>query len=212
MLFDFGGVLTTSVLESLRAFGAQYNDPNLIARLFRKGERGGHLLVAVEEGRITRPEYEAGLAKALGALGIVVEARGLVRRMHGRVHRDHDMIALVAELRHCGYRVGLLSNSLGEGSYEGFDLPAMFDAVTISGQIGFRKPSHRAYQIACENLGAVPGETIMVDDLEQNIAAAVRLGLAGVVHRDAASTRAALMALLVPSSNGQAVHANPPPR
>ncbi|MEV7192163.1 HAD-IA family hydrolase [Streptomyces sp. NPDC093510] len=112
------------------------------------------------------------------------------------------MIALVAALRACGHRAGLLSNSLGDHCYDGFDLPAMFDAVTVSGDIGVRKPSRRAYATACERLGVRPEETVMVDDLPQNIAAAERLGIAGIVHRDAATTAAELARLLAPPTAG----------
>lgn len=72
----------------------------------------------------------------------------------------------------------------------------MFDAVTISGEIGVRKPSREAYRIACERLGTAPEQTIMVDDLEQNLRAAGRLGMGAVLHRDAADTAAQLGSLL----------------
>lgn len=196
VLFDFGGVLTTSVVAGFRAFGARYGDAGLPLRLLGKGEPGGDLLIALEEGRIGRAEFEAGFAEIMGHRGVVVQPDGLIRRMQADVRPDPATIDLVAELRAEGRPVGLLSNSLGEGSYDGFDLPAMFDAVTISGEIGVRKPSRRAYRIACENLGVPPEQTVMVDDLEQNIAAAAELGLGGVVHRDAASTRAALTTML----------------
>lgn len=199
MLFDFGGVLTTSVLSAFRTFGAAYGDPALPLRLLGKGERGGELLVAHEEGRISQDEFEAGFSEILAGhgVGVGVEPSGLIRRMQAGLRPDPATIELVESLRAEGRPVGLLSNSFGDDCYTGFDLHAMFDAVTISGEIGIRKPSRRAYQIACDNLGVVPEETVMVDDLEQNIAAAARVGIAGVVHRDAATTRTELASLLV---------------
>jgi putative hydrolase of the HAD superfamily len=106
------------------------------------------------------------------------------------------MIAVVRRLRARGWRTGLLSNSLGDDCYAGFDLPSMFDTVTLSRDIAARKPSRLAYRIAGERLGAAPEQAVMVDDLEQNVAAARRLGMAGVIHRDAAATSAALAGLL----------------
>lgn len=197
VLFDFGGVLTTSVLSAFRAFGAAYGDPHLPLRLLGKGERGGELLVAHEEGRISQDEFEAGFSEILAGHGVGVEPSGLIRRIQAGLRPDPATIELVASLRAEGRPVGLLSNSFGDDCYAGFDLHAMFDAVTISGEIGIRKPSRRAYQIACDNLGVAPEETVMVDDLEQNIAAAARVGIAGVVHRDAATTRTELASLLV---------------
>ncbi|MET9499938.1 HAD family phosphatase [Streptomyces sp. NPDC006552] len=204
VLFDFGGVLTTSVIAAFtrldHALGAE---PGQVLRLLSKDARSSALLVAHEEGRIGEREFEHGFAARLRAHGIEAEdAQGrprLLSRLQAGLRPDADTIALVARLRSDGYRVGLLSNSLGDDCYAGFDLPALFDAVTVSGEIGVRKPSQRAYALACERLGARPEETVMVDDLEQNITAAARLGIAGVLHHDARTTAAALARLLGPA-------------
>ncbi|MGV2920654.1 HAD family hydrolase [Streptomyces alfalfae] len=197
VLFDFGGVLTTSVVTAFAGLGAELGgDPGLPLRLLSRDGESSALLVAHEEGRIGEREFEDGFAARLRAHGLTVEGPGLVSRLQARLRPDPETIALVARLRAGGHRVGLLSNSLGDDCYAGFDLPAMFDAVTVSGRIGVRKPSRRAYAIACERLGAPPEATVMVDDLRQNIDAAARLGIAGVVHRDAATTAAELARLL----------------
>ncbi|MFI1680556.1 HAD family hydrolase [Streptomyces sp. NPDC020607] len=201
VLFDFGGVLTTSVVTAFEELGTEIaDDPELLLRLLSKDEESSALLVAHEEGRIKESEFENGLAARLRAHGAPVEGPGLVRRIQTGLRPDPDMITLVATLRAEGRRVGLLSNSLGDRCYDGFDLPGMFDAVTVSGEIGVRKPSRRAYAVACERLGVRPEDTVMVDDLPQNIVAAERLGIAGVVHRDAPTTAAGLAKLLAPPS------------
>ncbi|MFI6873777.1 HAD family hydrolase [Streptomyces sp. NPDC050400] len=200
VLFDFGGVLTTSVVAAFAELSRELGgEPGLLLRMLSKDPESSTLLVDHEEGRIGEREFEDGLALRLRAHGVTAEGPGLVGRLQARLRPDPDMVALVAKVRADGHRVGLLSNSLGDDCYAGFDLPAMFDAVTVSGEIGVRKPSRRAYAIACERLGVAPGETVMVDDLEQNITAAARLGIAGVVHRDAATTARELAALLGPS-------------
>ncbi|WP_409236501.1 HAD family hydrolase [Streptomyces sp. PA5.6] len=210
VLFDFGGVLTTSVVTAFEEIGTELaDDPGLLLRLFSKDEESGALLVAHEEGRIGESEFENGLAARLRDRGAAVEGPGLVRRMQTRLRPDPGTIALVAALRAEGRRVGLLSNSFGDHCYDGFDLPAMFDAVTVSGDIGVRKPSRRAYAIACERLGVRPEDTVMVDDLPQNIVAAERLGIAGVVHRDATTTAAELARLLAPAPGAGADAAAP---
>ncbi len=200
VLFDFGGVLTTAVLSAFTEFGAELGDPRLPLRLLTRDPESSTLLVDHEEGRIGQREFEAGFARRLRAHGVDIADEGLVDRIQSRLHPDPEMIELVANVRAAGYRVGLLSNSLGDDCYAGFDLPAMFDAVTISAEIGIRKPSRRAYLIGCERLGVAPEQTIMVDDLEQNISAAELLGLGGIVHRAAVSTAAELWpALRTPS-------------
>ncbi|MFF1261994.1 HAD family phosphatase [Streptomyces sp. NPDC058321] len=211
VLFDFGGVLTTSLIEAFEAFGATLGvDPRLPLRLLAKDERSGALLVEHEEGRLGQREFEDGFAERLRAHGADIQGPGLLSLMQAGLRPDRAMLDLVAEVRNAGHRVGLLSNSLGDDCYAGFDLESMFDAVVISGEIGVRKPSRRAYAIACERLGTEPGETVMVDDLEHNIVAARRAGLAGILHREAATTAAELRALLhqgVTTAKAQAVQA-----
>ncbi|MFF1688313.1 MULTISPECIES: HAD family hydrolase [unclassified Streptomyces] len=197
VLFDFGGVLTTSVYEAFEALGRALGvDPRLPLRLLAKDERAGALLVDHEEGRIGQREFEDGFAERLRAHGADAQGPGLLSLMQTELRPDRAMLDLVAEVRNAGHCVGLLSNSLGDDCYAGFDLESMFDAVVISGEIGVRKPSRRAYAIACERLGTEPAETVMVDDLEHNIVAARRAGLAGIVHREAAATAQELRSLL----------------
>lgn len=197
VLFDFGGVLTSSVLEGFADFGREEcGDETLPMRLFAEDPIARQLLVDHEEGRLDHDGFERGLAERLRIHGVAVEAEGLVGRMQARLVRGEAMVDLVASLREDDVPVGLVSNSLGRDCYAGFDLPAMFDAVTISGQEGVRKPSRRLYEIGCERLGVAPHEAVMVDDLAQNIVAAKRLGMAGVVHREAEETARQLSRLL----------------
>lgn len=199
VLFDFGGVLTSSVFEAFGEFGrVECGDARLPIRLLGSDPESQRLLTEHEEGRLDHDGFEAGFAERLRAHGADVVTEGLVDRLQSRLVRDDDTVALVASLRSSGVPVGLVSNSLGRDCYAGFDLPSMFDAVTISGQEGVRKPSRRLYEIGCERLGVPPSEVVMVDDLEQNITAAARLGMAGVVHRSAEETARELAVLLGP--------------
>ncbi|WP_217361358.1 HAD family hydrolase [Aeromicrobium stalagmiti] len=203
VLFDFGGVLTSSVFEAFGEFGrVECGDRDLPLRLLGGDPESKRLLTEHEEGRLDHDGFEAGFAARLREHGAQVETDGLVAKMQSRLVRDEEMVTLVASLRASGVPVGLLSNSLGRDCYAGFDLPSMFDAVTISGQEGVRKPSRRLYEIGCERLGVAPTEVVMVDDLAQNIVAAERLGMAGVVHRKASDTARELDQLLGRASGG----------
>jgi putative hydrolase of the HAD superfamily len=197
VLFDFGGVLTTSVMEAFAEFGERTcGSRDLPLRLLSEDVESRRVLVDHEEGRMTHDDFEAGFAARLRAHGADVQANGLLADIQSGLLRDDDMVALVADLRASGVPVGLVSNSLGRDCYAGYDLGAMFDAVTISGQEGVRKPSRRLYEIACERLDVTPFEVVMIDDLTQNIVAAERLGMAGIVHLSAADTTEDLGGLL----------------
>jgi len=197
VLFDFGGVLTSSVLDGFSDFSESIcGDRRLVLGLFSRDEEAKRLLVEHEEGRLDHDGFEAGFAASLAAAGVTVETDGLIGRMQAHLRPDHDMLALLQAVRDAGFRVGLVSNSLGRDCYAGFDLDALFDAKAISGIEGVRKPSRRLYEIACERLGVPTTRAVMIDDLAQNITAAERLGMGGIVHTDAASTARALGGLL----------------
>ena len=56
------------------------------------------------------------------------------------------------------------------------DLARQFDALIASHLIGFCKPDPRAYRAALDRMGATAAETVFVDDLAENVQAALALG------------------------------------
>lgn len=190
VLVDFGGVMTSSVLRAFEEFGASLGgDPNLPLRLLGTDEASGRLLADHESGLIDEATFERGFAERLSTHGAPVEAEGLVARMQAGLVPDTDTMALISELRAAGHPVALVSNAFGRDCYAGFDLDALADRVVISSEVGIRKPSRKIYAIACEQLGVRPTQAVMIDDLRQNLDGAARLGIAGILHTDAAETR-----------------------
>jgi putative hydrolase of the HAD superfamily len=122
----------------------------------------------------------------------VVQPERLSARMQAGLRRDDDTVRLIEDLRAAEVPIALVSNAFGRDCYAGFDLDALADVVVISSEVGIRKPSRKIYAIACERLGIDPHQAVMVDDLQQNLDGAARLGIAGVLHTDAANTRTQL--------------------
>lgn len=190
VLVDFGGVITSSVLQAFTDFGASLGgDPRLPLDLLSRDEPSRTLLADHECGRIDAEAFERGFAERLRAHGAAVEAEGLTARMQAGMSIDQDVLALLDDLRAAGYPVALVSNSFGTGTYDGVDLAAVADAVVISSEVGIRKPSRRIYAIACERLGITPEKAVMIDDLQQNLDGAGRIGIGGVLHISATDTR-----------------------
>jgi putative hydrolase of the HAD superfamily len=96
-----------------------------------------------------------------------------------------DAAQTIRGLRARGIRVGVLTNGpsdLQRRKLRGSGLLEEFDAVAISGELGFHKPDPRAFERALELLGTRADETAMVgDDLENDIAGALGAGFAAVV-------------------------------
>jgi putative hydrolase of the HAD superfamily len=190
VLVDFGGVLTTSVLQAFEDFGASVGAaPGLLLELLRNDAASRKLLVEHESGVIDAEAFDRGFAERLHAHGVEVDPDRLSVRMQAGLRRDDDTVQLVEQLRSAGVPIALVSNALGRDCYAGFDLNALADVVVISSEVGIRKPSRRIYAIACDRLGVTPEQAIMIDDLQQNLDGAARLGIAGVLHTDAADTR-----------------------
>ncbi|MFJ5780343.1 HAD family hydrolase [Streptomyces sp. NPDC093094] len=190
VLVDFGGVITSSVLRAFTDFGASLGgDPRLPLELLSRDRPTRTLLADHECGRIDAEAFERGFADRLRVHGADVSAEGLTARMQAGMSIDQDTLALLGDLRVAGHPVALVSNSFGTGTYDGVDLDAVADAVVISAEVGIRKPSRRIYAIACERLGVDPEEAVMIDDLQQNLDGAARIGIGGVLHTSAADTR-----------------------
>ncbi|TQM25456.1 HAD family hydrolase [Nocardia bhagyanarayanae] len=188
VLVDFGGVMTTSVLDAFRAFGATFGYPDLPITLLSTDEIARKLLADHESGRIDADAFDNGFAERLRAHGADVDPGALSARMQSALARDEATIELIQGIRAAGVPVALVSNAFGRDCYAGFDLTALADVVVISSEVGIRKPSRRIYQIACDGLGVQPNRAVMIDDLRQNLDGAARLGIAGVLHTSAEDT------------------------
>jgi putative hydrolase of the HAD superfamily len=185
LIVDFGGVLTTDVFASFRAFcDAEGLEPDAVRDRFRADPKARELLEALEIGAITEADYEPGLAAVLG-----VAPAGLVDRLFAGMQPDEAMIAGVLAARRAGVRTGMLSNSWGDDRYDSTQLAELFDAWVISGEVGLRKPDPAIYALAAERLELEPEACVFVDDLPGNLKPAAALGMATVLHGgDAAAT------------------------
>ncbi|NUR58588.1 MAG: HAD family phosphatase [Catenulispora sp.] len=193
MLTDFGGVLTSSVFEAFGRYSASVSgDPELFAKLFRSDAAAGELLVEHECGRIDQAAFERGIAEVLARRGISLSVPGFVDSFQALLAPDEVMIGAIKALREVGVPVAIVSNSLGDDCYRGYDLSSLADVCVISAEVGVRKPSRAIYELACSRLGVPPAECIMIDDLEHNLRGAERLGIRGLHHTDAVRTVGAL--------------------
>jgi epoxide hydrolase-like predicted phosphatase len=192
LIVDWGGVLTTDVFASFRAFcEAEGLAPDTVRDLFREDPRARGLLADLETGALDRDAFGTGFAALLG-----VAPDGLVERLFGGIGPDEAMIGAVRAARAAGLRTGLLSNSWRVEDYDRALLTELFDAWVISGEVGMRKPDPAIYALAAERVGLPPEALVYVDDLPGNLKPARALGMATVVHRDAAETLPELEALL----------------
>jgi putative hydrolase of the HAD superfamily len=194
-------VLTTSVFESFAGFCEREGlPPSSLDSCLREDTAAGRALVELECGRIRPHDFEEAFAGQLTRYsGVLVRAKGLIRRMTDDLELVPEIVEAISAIRQSGIPTILVSNSLGDVGYDLCDLRRLFDDMVISGDVGVRKPSRAIYRIALERAGVPAGRSVLVDDLAQNIAGAARLGMHGLQHREPAETIERLRALFAPS-------------
>ena len=195
LLVDYGGVLTTNVFASFRAFCTDEGiDPDRMKGLFRSSPEALAAVRSLEKGELSEDEF----AELLGGLLGIDPARraGMVERMFGHIRPDEVMVDALRHARAGGIRTGLISNSMGAGRYDRSTFPELFDGVVISGDVGMHKPQPEIFMLGAERAGVAPEESVFVDDLRQNCEGAEAVGMTSVLHRGADTTLPRLEELL----------------
>lgn len=98
-----------------------------------------------------------------------------------------------------GLTVGVISNTnAAHVAWLDEHVPELdeLDLVMMSNEVGIEKPNAAIFELALELLNVPAQQAIFVDDVGENVQAAQRLGMAGLVHRDWAVTRPAIEAWL----------------
>ena len=195
LLVDYGGVLTTNVWESFRAFcEAEGIDRDEVKRVFREEPEARALLRRLEAGELTEETF----APLFGPIIGVREDRyeGLVERLFSGMQPEQSMIDALPRARAAGIKTGLISNSWGRGRYDRDSFDKWFDGVVISGEVGLYKPQPEIFELGAERVGLEPSDCVFVDDLVENCEGAEAVGMTTVLHRGAEGTLERLEELL----------------
>jgi putative hydrolase of the HAD superfamily len=193
LLTDFGGVLTTNVFDSFKAFCEAEGLPaDTVKRTFRDNPEALAELRSLERGDLTVAEFEPRFGPHLG----ISETDGLVERLFAGVGPDEAMIEAVRRAHDAGVRTAVISNSWGGTSYDVADWRSLFDAIVISGEVGLHKPGPEIFELALTEIGLAAADCVFIDDLRENIAGAEAVGITGILHRGPDSTLPELERLL----------------
>jgi putative hydrolase of the HAD superfamily len=193
VISDFGGVLTTPLLDSFSAFQDEtgISGATLGRAMQRIAERdGAHPLFELEKGNLTEPAFLAQVSEALEPeLGHRPEMHRFKEIYFRALKPNEPMIEQMRALRERGYRMALLTNNVREWEpYWRSMVPVddIFEVVVDSGFVSMRKPEPEIYELTLERLGddIAAADCLFVDDLEVNIDAARTLGMTAVHFRD----------------------------
>jgi len=192
VISDFGGVLTTPLIQSFAAVQDETGVPfEELAKAMAaiQEEEGRHPLFELETGRITEAEFLRKLGDRLEpVLGHRPELHRFREIYFDALHPNEPMIELMREVKARGHRMGLLTNNVREWEplwREMLPVDEIFEQVVDSGFVGMRKPDREIYDLTLERMGGpAPQECLFIDDTDVNCDAARELGMSAVHYRD----------------------------
>jgi putative hydrolase of the HAD superfamily len=190
VISDFGGVLTTPLVQSFAAVQDETGIPfeelaGAMARI--QEEDGRHPLFELETGRLTEVEFLQKLGDSLEpVLGHRPELHRFSEIYFEALHPNQPMIDLMREAKSSGRRMGMLTNNVREWEplwRSMLPVDEIFEVVVDSGFVGCRKPDREIYDLTLERMGVGAEECLFVDDIDVNCAAARELGMSAVHYR-----------------------------
>jgi putative hydrolase of the HAD superfamily len=189
---DFGGVLTTPLLDSFLAFQDQTGiSPEVLGSAMAAAtdaNGGGNPLFELERGEITEAAFLEQLADALAPLlGHRPELHRFREIYFEALQPNLAMIDLMRDLQGEGYAMAMLTNNVREWEplwRSMLPVDEIFETVVDSAFVGCRKPESRIYAITLERVGLPAEECLFVDDVQVNCEGAERAGMAAIHFRD----------------------------
>lgn len=189
VLWDFGGVFTTSPFENFTRFEAERGLPKDFIRTVNSTNPDTNAWARLEASEIGREAFDDLFAQEARALGQELRGAEVLELLSGDL-RPAMVHAL--DLIRARYKTACLTNNIrdaGEGpgmakdqsrAAEVAEVFDRFDAVIESSVAGIRKPNPEFYKLACTTLGVEPADAVFLDDLGINLKPARALGMSTI--------------------------------
>ena len=188
IIWDFGGVFTTSPFEAFNRHEAEMGLPHDLIRLVNRTNPDSNAWALFERAEIDTDGFDKLFLEESTALGHPLRGADVLPLLSGDVRPR-----VVAALKQCKqhFRVGCITNNVKTGHGAGMagtsekaaaiaDIMSQFEVVIESSKAGVRKPDPRIYEMMCEQLGVPAAECIYLDDLGINCKPAAGLGMTAI--------------------------------
>jgi putative hydrolase of the HAD superfamily len=188
VLWDFGGVFTTSPFEAFNRYEVAKGIPKDLIRTVNATNPLENAWALFERAEIDRDGFDLKFLEESTSLGHPVRGADVLPLLAGDV-RPRMVEALKLCKQH--FRVGCITNNMAQGrgpsmatSEAGASRTAgimeLFDVIIESSKAGVRKPDPRIYLMACEKIGVDPKACVYLDDLGVNCKPAAELGMKAI--------------------------------
>lgn len=187
VLFDFGGVISSSPFEAFAHLEAERGLPADFIRTVNATNPDTNAWARLERGEVDLETFASLWAEEARSLGHELDGRLVLERLAGEIRP-----AMVNAIRSCRtkYKTACLTNNFTRAeavlSEEVAAVYGLFDAILESRVLGVRKPDPRFYELACETLEVAPDECVFLDDLGVNLKPARQLGMQTIKVTDPA--------------------------
>ncbi len=188
VIWDFGGVFTTSPFEAFNRYEAANGLPRDLIRIINAADPDTNAWALFERAEIDAKGFDTKFLAESTARGHPVRGADVLPLLSGDVRP-----AMVEALRVCKqhFKVGCITNNMAQGHGPGMSanplgasrtgaIMTLFDAVIESSKAGVRKPDPRIYQMMCELLAVEPTCCVYLDDLGVNCKPAAALGMQAI--------------------------------
>jgi len=185
VLWDFGGVLTTSPFEAFNRFEVERGIPTDFIRRINATNPETNAWAQLESSAVSVDEFDVLFEAESRAAGYSIRGQHVLDLLSGDLRPR-----MVSVLKQCKtkFKVACLTNNVRSGEGPGMarttDRAArvqavmdLFDVVLESSKEGIRKPNPAFYLRACERLGIEPRKAVFLDDLGINLKPAKDLGM-----------------------------------
>ena len=188
MIFDFGGVITSSPFEAFNAYEQEKGLPRDFIRTVNATRPDSNAWAKFERNEIDADGFDTHFLADSTALGHPVRGGDVLPRLSGAIRPAMVSALLACKAR---FKVGCITNNMAQGHGPGMsatadgghraaDVMGLFDAVIESSKVGVRKPDPRIYLMMCDTLKVAPGACIYLDDLGINCKPAAALGMSAI--------------------------------
>ena len=202
VIWDFGGVFTSSPFEAFGRYEAEKGLPKDLIRKVNSTNPDTNAWALFERNEIDAKGFDELFLAESTALGHPVPGADVLPLLSGHLRPQ-----MVAALKACKahFKVGCITNNMVTHHSPGADAPQraagamgqvmpLFDHIIKSSKAGVRKPDPKIYLMMCEALEVKPEACVYLDDLGINCKPAAALGMRAIKVVDVAQTLAELAA------------------
>jgi len=185
VLWDFGGVITSSPFEAFNRFETEHGLPLDFIRRINATNPDTNAWAQFEANRIGIEEFDLLFLAESTAAGHAIPGREVIALLSGDVRPR--MVQVLRRVRQ-DFKIACLTNNVRAGKGPGMsrseasaasvrEAMALFEHVLESSREGMRKPQPEFYLLACQRLGVDPAQVVYLDDLGINLKPARELGM-----------------------------------